>query len=162
MKAHQKRSDNLNCKEFYIPSNGKIFVRYLQAPFENNMPPIILIPGGPGADSTVYHRHVPLFLKHCNVILFDPMDTGKSDKGIRNIERDAHDLEAIRQFFNLRKWTLFGASYGGILAQFYALKYQQYLEKLILAVTTPSFHFLKQAKQEIRNWKDSECVLQKE
>ena len=48
------------------------------------------------------------------------------------------DVEAVRQGLGLGKISLLGHSYGGALAQAYALKYQQNLSHLILASTWSS------------------------
>jgi proline iminopeptidase len=48
------------------------------------------------------------------------------------------DLEGVRVALNLGKISLLGHSYGGVLAQAYALKYQQNLSHLILNSTFPS------------------------
>ncbi len=48
------------------------------------------------------------------------------------------DVEAVRRELGLGKVSLLGHSYGGVLAQAYALKYQQNLTHLILASTFAS------------------------
>src|SRR5579864_2833180 len=48
------------------------------------------------------------------------------------------DVEAVRQALSLGKISLMGHSYGGVLAQAYALKYQQNLTHLILGSTFSS------------------------
>jgi proline iminopeptidase len=48
------------------------------------------------------------------------------------------DVEDVRAALNLGKISLLGHSYGGVLAQAYALKYQQNLTHLILNSTFPS------------------------
>ena len=48
------------------------------------------------------------------------------------------DVEAVRQALGLGKISLLGHSYGGALAQAYALKYQRNLSHLILASTWSS------------------------
>src|SRR5438270_13009967 len=48
------------------------------------------------------------------------------------------DVEMVRQGLGLGKISLLGHSYGGALAQAYALKYQQNLSHLILASTWSS------------------------
>jgi proline iminopeptidase len=45
------------------------------------------------------------------------------------------DVEAVRQALHLGKMSLLGHSYGGVLAQAYAFKYQQNLTHLILGGT---------------------------
>jgi proline iminopeptidase len=48
------------------------------------------------------------------------------------------DVEAVRQALGLGQVSLLGHSYGGVLAQAYALKYQKNLSALILASTFSS------------------------
>lgn len=45
------------------------------------------------------------------------------------------DVEAVRTGLGLGKVALLGHSYGGVLAQAYALKYQQHLSHLVLCST---------------------------
>jgi proline iminopeptidase len=69
------------------------------------------------------------------------------------------DVEAVRRQLHLGKINLLGHSYGGVLAQAYALKYQQNLRHLILASTFDStkalnafFETMKQRMpEELRN-----------
>src|SRR6185295_8296423 len=70
--------------------------------------------------------------------------SGKSQK-LENaagytVEAMVEDLEAVRKDLGLSKIALLGHSYGGVLAQAYALKYQQNLSHLILCST---FHSTK-------------------
>jgi proline iminopeptidase len=48
------------------------------------------------------------------------------------------DVEAVRTALGLGKMNLLGHSYGGVLAQAYAFKYQENLSHLILCSTFPS------------------------
>ena len=48
------------------------------------------------------------------------------------------DVEAVRIALGLEKMNLLGHSYGGVLAQAYAFKYQENLSHLILCSTFPS------------------------
>jgi proline iminopeptidase len=50
----------------------------------------------------------------------------------------ADDVEAVRQALGVGQVSLLGHSYGGVLAQAYALKYQKNLSSLILASTFSS------------------------
>lgn len=145
-------------REIYIEVNKKhLFVRVFEhhKTCDNSLP-IILIPGGPGADSSIFFAEVDFFIKIAPIILYDPRNTGKSDKGSRNLEADAEDIEAIRQSLGIAKWAVLGVSGGGMIAQAYAIKYQQYLDKLILVVTAPSSEFLSQASANIAQWEDQE------
>ncbi|HTU34779.1 MAG TPA: alpha/beta fold hydrolase, partial [Candidatus Acidoferrum sp.] len=54
------------------------------------------------------------------------------------VENMVEDVEAVRDALGLGRMSLLGHSYGGVLAQAYALKYQQHLTHLILCDTFPS------------------------
>ncbi|HYQ79865.1 MAG TPA: alpha/beta fold hydrolase, partial [Anaeromyxobacteraceae bacterium] len=54
------------------------------------------------------------------------------------VEAMAEDLEAARKALKLGRIDLMGHSYGGVLAQAYALRYPQHLRHLVLASTFAS------------------------
>ena len=115
--------------------------------------PTLLFPGGPGADGSIYLDHIPFLIKFGPVILIDPRGTGESDRlypEFWDLEHHINDVEAVRRELNLNKFNFLGRSYGGVVAQGYALKYQEYLEKLILIVTISDFHFLEIAERKVR------------
>jgi pimeloyl-ACP methyl ester carboxylesterase len=60
------------------------------------------------------------------------------------------DVEAVRQGLVLGKITLLGHSYGGVLAQAYALKYQNNLSHLILCSTFASTMEMNQVLARIK------------
>ena len=60
------------------------------------------------------------------------------DASLYTVEAMVEDVEDLRVALNLGKISLLGHSYGGVLAQAYALKYQQNLTRLILDSTFPS------------------------
>ena len=68
--------------------------------------------------------------------------TGKSDraKSSRDYSLAAavEDLEALRKALKLEKINILGHSFGGFVAQIYALKYPNVVSRLILANTLPS------------------------
>ena len=49
--------------------------------------------------------------------------------------RDVEDIEGLRKYLGIDKLNIFGHSYGGIVAQVYALKYPEHVKKLILSNT---------------------------
>jgi proline iminopeptidase len=106
--------------------------------------PLILIAGGPGGchvglrdfDSLALHANIQL-------IYFDGFGRGKSDTAANvkeyTLERDIEDVEGLRVALHLDKISLLGHSYGGVVAQGYAVKYGQNVSHLILANTFHSF-----------------------
>lgn len=105
--------------------------------------PIIVIPGGPGGAHPGYRAFDPLTEKHHQIIYFDAFGRGKSDtaKNVSEytLQRDIDDIEGLRKALKLEQVTVLGHSYGGVVAQGYALKYPAHLSHLILADTFHSF-----------------------
>lgn len=104
--------------------------------------PVVIVHGGPGATHDYFLPYLlPLARKH-KLIFIDERGSGKSQKledpAGYTVENMVEDVEAVRQALVLGKITLLGHSYGGVLAQAYALKYQANLSRLILCSTFPS------------------------
>jgi len=99
--------------------------------------PILLIPGGPGDSHTYFHPWFSELAKHFRVIYFDAFGRGRSDRAKDaseyTFQRDVEDVESLRKELKIDRWTVLGHSYGGMVAQGYALKYPMSLEKLILS-----------------------------
>jgi proline iminopeptidase len=104
--------------------------------------PVILIPGGPGGVHVGLRRFDSL-AKNNMLIYFDAFGRGKSDtaKDVKEytLERDIEDIEGLRMALKLQKVSILGHSYGGLVAQGYALKYPGNVSHLILANTFHSF-----------------------
>ena len=104
--------------------------------------PMILISGGPGGAHPGLRRFDSLASKYM-LIYFDAFGRGKSDTA-RNVkeytlERDIEDIEGLRTALHLDKINVLGHSYGGVVAQGYAVKYPQNVKHLVLANTFHSF-----------------------
>lgn len=104
--------------------------------------PMILISGGPGGAHVGMHSFDTLS-NICKLIFFDAFGRGKSDQAKDpkeyTIARDIEDLEGLRKALKLEKISVLGHSYGGVVAQGYALKYPSHVNKLILVSTLHSF-----------------------
>lgn len=125
-------------QEGYIDANG-VLIYYVEL---GKGTPLVVVHGGPGADHTYFLPWLlPLARTH-RLILIDERGSGKSqrlqDVSKYTVEAMADDVEAVRTALHLGKIDLLGHSYGGVLAQAYALKYQQNLSHLILNSTFPS------------------------
>lgn len=110
--------------------------------------PLLILHGGPGASHDYFLPYLLPLARHHKVIFIDERGSGKSqkleDRSAYTIENMVEDVEAVRQGLGLGKISLLGHSYGGALAQAYALKYQQNLSHLILASTWSSSAALNQ------------------
>jgi proline iminopeptidase len=105
-------------------------------------PPLVVLHGGPGASHDYFLPHLlPLARTH-RLIFIDERGSGRSqrlqDTSLYTVEGDVEDIEAVRVALHLGKISLLGHSCGGVLAQAYALKYQQNLSHLILNSTFAS------------------------
>jgi proline iminopeptidase len=104
--------------------------------------PLVIVHGGPGASHDYFLPYLaPLARKH-QLIFIDERGSGKSQKldnpAGYTVEAMVEDVEAVRKDLALGRIALLGHSYGGVLAQAYALKYQQNLSDLILCSTFDS------------------------
>ena len=104
--------------------------------------PLIIIPGGPGGSHPGYRRFDSLANDNM-LVYFDAFGRGKSDtaKDVKeySLHRDIEDIEGLRIALKLNKINVLGHSYGGLVAQGYALEYPQSVSHLILANTFHSY-----------------------
>ena len=104
--------------------------------------PLLILHGGPGASHDYFLPYLLPLARHHKVIFIDERGSGKSqkleDRAAYTVENMVEDVEGVRQGLGLGKISLLGHSYGGALAQAYALKYQRNLSHLILASTWSS------------------------
>src|ERR1039458_9442127 len=101
--------------------------------------PLVIVHGGPGASHDYFLPYLLSLARHNKLIFIDERGSGRSEKledpAGYTVENMVEDVEAVRRELSLGKIALLGHSYGGVLAQAYALKYQQNLSKLILCST---------------------------
>ncbi len=122
----------------YVDANG-VLIYYVEF---GKGPPLVVLHGGPGADHTYFLPWLlPLARTH-RLIFIDERGSGAlrapAGREQYTIEDMADDVEAVRVALGLGKIDLLGHSCGGVLAEAYALKYQQNLSHLILNSTFAS------------------------
>jgi proline iminopeptidase len=122
----------------YVDAHG-VLIYYVEF---GKGPPLVVLHGGPGADHAYFLPWLlPLARTH-RVVFIDERGSGQSQRlqavTQYTIENMAEDVEAVRVALNLGKIDLLGHSCGGVLAEAYALKYQQHLRHLILNSTFAS------------------------
>lgn len=132
------RTVNYSLQEGFIDSSG-VFIYYT---IVGHGAPLVIVHGGPGASHDYFLPYLLPLARHHRLIFIDERGSGKSEKledpkGY-TIENMVEDVEAVRQGLGLGKISLLGHSYGGALAQAYALKYQANLSHLILCSTWSS------------------------
>jgi len=107
-----------------------------------NGEPIFFIAGGPGNAHT-YLRAFDSLSTNNTLVYFDAFGRGKSDtaKDVKeySLQRDIEDLEGLRKAMGFSKINILGHSYGGLVAQGYAIEYPEHVSHLILANTFHSY-----------------------
>jgi proline iminopeptidase len=110
--------------------------------------PLVVVHGGPGASHDYFLPYLLPLARKNRLIFIDERGSGRSQilENISDytVENMVEDVEAVRQELELGKISLLGHSYGGVLAQAYALKYQENLSHLILCST---FHSTKKMNE---------------
>jgi proline iminopeptidase len=95
--------------------------------------------GGPGASHDYFLPYLLPLARSNRLIFIDERGSGRSEKledpGQYTVENMVEDVENVRQALGLGKISLLGHSYGGVVAQAYAFKYQRNLTHLILGGT---------------------------
>jgi len=104
--------------------------------------PLFFIAGGPG-NAHYYLRKFDSLSTANTLIYFDGFGRGKSDtaKTLKeySLERDIEDLDRLREAMGYSSINILGHSYGGVVAQGYAIKYPDHVSHLILANTFHSY-----------------------
>lgn len=111
-------------------------------------PVCFILHGGPGGEHLGFKPYLTPLSEHMQLIYLDMRGCGRSDRGPRStytLDNNIDDLEALRKYLGLEKVIVLGHSYGGMVAQSYALRYPNSVSALLLIATTPGHGFDKQA-----------------
>jgi proline iminopeptidase len=117
--------------------------------------PLVILHGGPGASHDYLLPYLLPLARENRLIFIDERGSGRSQK-LENpsgytVENMVEDVEDVRQALDLGKIGLLGHSCGGVLAQAYALKYQENLSGLILCST---FHSTAKMNEVFKKMKE--------
>ncbi len=125
-------------EEGFVDANG-VLIYYM---IVGRGTPLMIVHGGPGASHDYLLPYLLPLARSNRLVFIDERGSGRSEKlqdsTQYTVENMVEDVEAVRQALGLGKIALMGHSFGGVLAQAYALKYQQNLARLILAGTFSS------------------------
>lgn len=127
-------------QEGFVDANG-VLIYYKKL---GQGPPLILLHGGPGASHDYMLPYLLPLMRRNTLVFIDERGSGRSEKLADpkgyTVEAMADDVEAVRKALGLGKVNVLGHSCGGVLAQAYALKYGEHVERLVLCST---FHSTK-------------------
>jgi pimeloyl-ACP methyl ester carboxylesterase len=105
--------------------------------------PIVLLHGGPGATHHDFHPSFSRAAGFARVVYYDQRGCGLSDytpgKGYC-MDQAVDDLDRLRRAVGVDQWVVLGHSYGGLLAQCYAMKYPESIKGLVLVCASTGLH----------------------
>ena len=113
-------------------------------------PVLVAHPGGPGFSSRYFGELAGLG-RNRTLVLLDPRGTGGSTPPADasfTIDDYVADVEELRLHLGLDQIDLLGHSHGGVVAQGYAARYPDRVNKLVLASTLARFHAEQQEAME--------------
>jgi proline iminopeptidase len=104
--------------------------------------PLMILHGGPGASHGYFLPHLLPLAAQRRLIFIDERGSGRSqrlsDSKGYTLDNMVADVEAVRLALGLGKMDVMGHSFGGILAQAYAIQHPGAVRRLILAGTGSS------------------------
>ncbi|WP_103110513.1 alpha/beta fold hydrolase [Brevibacillus reuszeri] len=115
-------------------------------------PVCFVVHGGPGGEHIGFKPFLTPLSEHMQLIYIDQRGCGRSEHGPQSsytLENNIEDLEALRKYLGLDQVVVLGHSYGGMVAQSYAIRYPDRVAALLLIATHPSYLFGQQAMQQI-------------
>lgn len=113
-------------------------------PTMREKPTLILLHGGPGADHSIYKPAFSQLTDLCQIVYYDHLGNGRSDLGDPadwTLERWADDVKGLCDALGVSNPIVYGASFGGFVAQAYATRYPAHPRALILAATAAKVDF---------------------
>jgi len=137
-------------QEGFVDSHGALI--YYQV--MGHGAPLVIVHGGPGASHDYFLPYLLPLMRSNKLVFIDERGSGKSSKledpTQYTVANMVEDVETVRQALGLGKVSLLGHSFGGVLVQAYAFKYQKNLSHLILGSTFSSTKQLNEALAKMK------------
>lgn len=100
--------------------------------------PILIINGGPGLNSDGFVELAKILSARNQTIIYDQRGTGKSvmqkiDDPTITMKLMIDDIENLRKELKIERWIVFGHSFGGMLASYYATIHPDKIISMILS-----------------------------
>ena len=117
---------------------------YAQAFGDSTKPALIFLHGGPGYNCANFELSTAQVLADRGyfVVVFDQRGCGRSKNALENeftLDEAVNDLHYIYQIYGLHSASLLGHSWGGTLGGFYADRYPEMVESLVLVGSPLSY-----------------------
>ena len=148
--APASRPNVFPLEEGFVDNNGVLL--YFKSVGQGR--PLVIVHGGPGASHDYLLPNLYRLATSYRLIFVDERGSGRSprleDTTQYTAEKMADDVEAVRSALQLGSIALLGHSFGGVVVQAYAFKYQAHLSHLILASTFSSTRELNEPLTRIK------------
>ncbi len=115
--------------------------------------PLLVLHGGPALSHEYLFPGLSPLADTAKLVFFDHRGCGRSSKpqdGRYDMATMAADVEGVRRALRLGRVNVLGFSFGGMLAQEYALRFPDSLRRLILAGAGPSGADINRRLAEVR------------
>ncbi len=122
---------------------------------------LMMLHGGPGLNFDYLAPDLVLLEESFTLIYYDQRGSGRSalisKPDLLTVDDHVEDLEVIRKYFGIERLTLFGHSWGAMLASFYALQYPAKLHRMVFSSPGPprSTPYMQQFIPKIMDWMDT-------
>ena len=113
-------------------------------------PTLFLLHGGPGGDHVGFKSTVARLVDVAQLVYVDHRGSGRSaasDPSTYTLDENIDDVDALRDYLGLDSICLLGSSYGGMVAQGYAIRYPDRVSNLVLCAPAPRYRVLEDAKR---------------
>lgn len=115
-------------------------------PVMRQKPTLLALHGGPGADHSIFRPAFDQLSDLCQIVYVDHRGNGRSDDGNPaswTLAQWGDDVRGLCEVLGIEKPIIFGASFGGYVAQSFATRHPDALGALILACTAAHVDFEK-------------------
>lgn len=107
-------------------------------------PTLLMLHGGPGFDHTAFKATFAMLADVAQVVFYDHRGNGRSegdDPATWNLAQWADDVKGLCDALGIVRPIVCGHSFGGFVAQAYAIRYPEHPAKLILLGTAAKIDF---------------------
>jgi proline iminopeptidase len=112
--------------------------------------PLVVIHDGPGYEKSLMYGGFDKLGSDLRVIYYDQRGCGRSEPlspvTSSTIADNIEDLESLRRYFHLKKFSIAAHGWGAVIALEYARKYQEYIDSIVLL--TPISPFAPQPHED--------------
>lgn len=115
--------------------------------------PCLVMHGGLGCDHTYMHPWLDALGDTFDLVYYDHRGNGRSGRPpieTLTFEQFAADADALRAHFGFEQVAVMGSSYGGFIAQEYAIRYPHRVSHLLLLDTAPVFDYKEEVMANAR------------